>query len=162
MLVTSNPFLKARCHYQSFLCQRKLWQSFWWNFDSDNGPSEITKAMSNLVATRGSSEPVSLMTWLFICSYVQWSIDFKKKTSRVRGCGCKRHFQQYFRYIVAVSFTGGGNTAEYLEKTTDIPQLQVADKLDHRKLYRVHLGIRTQNLNIIKIGWKIKFCKIYL
>jgi hypothetical protein len=29
----------------------------------------------------------------------------------------KRHFQQYFSYIVAVSFIGGGN----LEKTTDLP-----------------------------------------
>jgi hypothetical protein len=26
-------------------------------------------------------------------------------------------------------------------------------------LYRVHLGIRTQNLNIIKIGWKRKFAR---
>jgi hypothetical protein len=33
--------LKARCHYQSFLCQRTLWQSFWWNFDSDNGQRNL-------------------------------------------------------------------------------------------------------------------------
>jgi hypothetical protein len=30
--------------------------------------------------------------------------------------GDKRHFQQYFSYIMVVSFIGGGN----LEKTTDL------------------------------------------
>ena len=28
---------------------------------------------------------------------------------RVMGYGVKHHFQQYFSYIVAASFTGGGN-----------------------------------------------------
>jgi hypothetical protein len=40
--------------------------------------------------------------------------------------GFKRYFQQYFGYIVAVSFIGGGN-AEVPEKTTDLSQ--VTDKL---------------------------------
>jgi len=39
--------------------------------------------------------------------------------------GAQRHFQQYFSYIVAVSFIGVGK-AEYTEKTTDLPQ--VTDK----------------------------------
>ena len=40
--------LKARCHYQSFLCQRTLWQSFWWNFDSDNGQRNLwSKTLTN-------------------------------------------------------------------------------------------------------------------
>jgi hypothetical protein len=34
------------------------------------------------------------------------------------------HFQQYFSYIVAVSFIGGGNRVP-LEKTTDLPQVTV-------------------------------------
>jgi hypothetical protein len=40
-----------------------------------------------------------------------------------------RHFQQYFSYIMTVSFIGGGN--EYPEKTTDM--WQVTDKLHHIK-----------------------------
>ena len=43
-------------------------------------------------------------------------------------------FQQYFSYIVAVSFIGGGNQ----RKTTDL--LQVKDKFYHIMLYRVHLA----------------------
>jgi hypothetical protein len=39
--------------------------------------------------------------------------------------GVKRHFQQYFSYIVAVSFIGGGNP----EKTTDLSQ--ITDKLSY-------------------------------
>ena len=51
-------------------------------------------------------------------------------------------FQQYFSYIVAVSFIGGGNP----EKTTDLSQ--VTDKLYHIMLYRLYLamnGVRTLN-----------------
>ena len=57
------------------------------------------------------------------------------------------HFQQYFSYIVAVSFIGGGNP-EYTEKT--INMLQVTDKLYHIMLYLEHLvisGIQTHNLS---------------
>jgi len=42
--------------------------------------------------------------------------------------GVERHFQQYFSYIVAVSFIGGRN--EYSWKTTDM--FQVTDKLYHK------------------------------
>ena len=42
--------------------------------------------------------------------------------------GVYRHFQQYFSYIMAVRFIGGGNL-EYLEKIPNLPQ--VTDKLYH-------------------------------
>ena len=53
--------------------------------------------------------------------------------------------QQYFSYIMTVSFIGEGKP-EYMEKITDPPQ--VADKVHHIKLFRVHLvmsGIQTHN-----------------
>jgi hypothetical protein len=42
-------------------------------------------------------------------------------------------FEHYFSYIVAVTFIGKGNQDE----TTNL--LQVTDKLDHIRLYEVHL-----------------------
>jgi hypothetical protein len=45
--------------------------------------------------------------------------------------GVQRHFQQYFSYIVAVSFIGS-RKPEYPEKTTD---LRTTDKLYHIMLY---------------------------
>jgi hypothetical protein len=48
--------------------------------------------------------------------------------------GVKCHFQQYFSYIVVVSFIGGENwRLEYHMKTTDLSQ--VFDKLYHIMLY---------------------------
>jgi hypothetical protein len=41
----------------------------------------------------------------------------------MRECyGVKCHFQQYFSYIMAVSFIGG-EELEYPERTTDLPQV---------------------------------------
>jgi hypothetical protein len=44
-------------------------------------------------------------------------------TRYMRECyGVKCHFQQYFSYIMAVSFIGG-EELEYPERTTDLPQV---------------------------------------
>jgi hypothetical protein len=43
--------------------------------------------------------------------------------------GVWHHFQQYFSYIVSVSFIGGGNLSTGTQKNTNLPQ--VADKLSH-------------------------------
>jgi hypothetical protein len=48
--------------------------------------------------------------------------------------GVERHFQQYFSYIVVVSFIGGGNG-----KTTDLSQ--VTDEFCHIILQRIHLAM---------------------
>ena len=46
------------------------------------------------------------------------------------------NFQQYFRYIVAVSFIGGGNRITR-KNSTDLPK--DTDKSYHIILYRAHL-----------------------
>jgi hypothetical protein len=55
------------------------------------------------------------------------------------GLGCLSHFQQYFRYMVAVSFIDGGNGVP--GETTDPPQ--VTANLYHLMLYGIQSGIRT-------------------
>jgi hypothetical protein len=58
----------------------------------------------------------------------------------------KCHFQQYFSYIVAVSFIGGGNLSTWRKPLTCLKPLTT---LSHN-VYWVHLimsGIRTHNFS---------------
>jgi hypothetical protein len=54
----------------------------------------------------------------------------------LRGYGVKRHFQQYFSYILAVSFIGGWNPSTR-KKTIDLSQ--VTDELYHLICLKIHL-----------------------
>jgi hypothetical protein len=64
--------------------------------------------------------------------------------------GVQRHFQQYFSYIVEVSFIGVVNRSTRIRRKPRTCRSQVNDELYHIMLYRVHVdvnGVRTHNLS---------------
>ena len=76
-----------------------------------------------------------------------WGSKHLKYRVSVRVMMFWRHFQQYFRYIVAVSFIGGGNLST--RRKTPILS-QVIDNSYYIMLYWVHLvmsGILTYNFS---------------
>jgi hypothetical protein len=66
------------------------------------------------------------------------------------GANAIRPFQQYFSYIVAVSFIGGGNRSIW-KKTSILSEVtNILYHIQKCMLYRVHLvmnGVRTHNFN---------------
>ena len=81
-----------------------------------------------------ASCPVAMSTGLVASNTTYVSYP---EVNEIYGFGVQRHFQQYFIYIVAVSFIGG-RKPEYLDKTINLPQ--VTDTLYHIMLYIVHLA----------------------
>jgi hypothetical protein len=80
-------------------------------------------------------------SWWFHYRYCVWLVGDLLLGSHIG--------KQYFSYILAVSFMDGARTPEYLEMTTDLPQ--VTDKLyqSHNVISSTpHLsGIRTHNVS---------------
>ena len=80
-------------------------------------------------------------TWLYLCRtlYLWFGLWCLAPLSTI-----------YYRYIVVVSFIGGGNGVPYPEKTTDLSE--VTDKIYHIMLSRVHLAItvRIYNISVVK------------
>ena len=54
-----------------------------------------------------------------------------------------RHFQQYFSYIVAVSFIGGGN---YQEKITDLLQVYMATNIVNVQFIFANIIVHTTHI----------------
>ena len=87
--------------------------------------SLVESEVSRLVILK--SRPMSLPAYFLHLSFMKMSISC---TCLLKSIVSVKYFEsdfhQYFSYIVAVSFIGGGNRRNP-EKTTDLPQ--VTDKL---------------------------------
>jgi hypothetical protein len=87
------------------------------------------------IYTEGPSWSCSYGSWIYnyLCNQCLSPLILRVRISIRARCTtlcdkvCQCHFQQYFSYIMAVSFIGGGNGVT--ENTTDL--LHITDKLYH-------------------------------
>jgi hypothetical protein len=117
-----------------------------------------------LFGVKNSYKPITNTTWVrvWLCKLQKWCTRLAAASDDRLIFGVQRHFQQYFSYIMATSFSGGRSRSTRREPPTMRKQLVnfITSCMHNIVLFKGEIA-KTMGILIVFLIWCLKLIQAY-